>query len=185
MIKSPPLTLTMKAWPNCQKNICLFVWSFLSSLYYISGAPPWYTNQLKPSAARRELFLSPAVIWMDLKAFSRAGSYWNLAGGFLQRRSLPMNTNRNTIQPHTYISTYFPVVTLEMVVISSFIIFQGQSKQPCLDIKTPCDLNHSDRLKGEGNSAGDRQERETSSQTPLIKSLASRDTQPARFNHSI
>lgn len=95
MITSHPLTLTMKAWPNCQKNICLFVWSFPSSLYYISGGRPWYTSRLKPSAARRELFLL-SVIWILLKGFLQAGSYWNLGGGFLQRRTLSMSTDTNT-----------------------------------------------------------------------------------------
>lgn len=160
MIKSHPLTLTKKAWLNHQKNICLFVWPFPSSLYYISGALPWYTKQLKPSAARWEfLLLSPAVIWMDLKGFSQAGSNWNLAGGFCVGA---VNTNKAPACPtHTFRNSHpltISLAPLEMAAsflrstvininINIIIGITSPSRGSCEDVRISSDLNHFDRLK--------------------------------------
>lgn len=125
MIKSHPLTLRMKAWSNCQKNICLFVWSFRSSLYYVSGALPWYTKQLKPSATRRELFPLP-VIWMDLKGFSQAGFYWNLAGGFCKMNTnTPPHAHMHALTKSNYIHLLFHCVIIYSIyiILHIFIIY--------------------------------------------------------------
>ena len=100
MIKSHAPTLTMKAWPNCQKNVGLFVWSFPSSAYFISGALTWDTQQWKPSAARRELFSFSSC---NFNGFKRFLSSW-----FLLKISwsLPMNTNTSPSYTQTHTHTF-------------------------------------------------------------------------------
>lgn len=86
MIKSHPLTLTMKAQPNRQRNICLFVGPFplpLLSRFFLD-ALRWHQNRLKHSSPKKGAFSSTSCNLNGFERFSLdACSSWNLAAGFL------------------------------------------------------------------------------------------------------
>lgn len=86
MIKSHPLTLTMKARPNRQRNICLFVGPFPLPLlsWFFLDALRWHQNRLKHSSPKKGAFSSTSCNLNGFERFSLdACSSWNLAAGFL------------------------------------------------------------------------------------------------------
>lgn len=201
MIKSHPLTLTMKARPNCQRNIGVFVWSFSFFHLLHFRCPSMIHQAVKTFGRLDESFFSFSSC--NLNGFERFLSSWfrlKFSWRFLRSKILPMNTNTLhtfRIRAHSQItSTHFSIVTLQIVISFRYIVIIYTNiiiiflfsyfSRLFLDIKSPSEIYNLDTFKQSRQTVEETVKRgKSSTRALLIKSSASRDTQAARCNHSI